>query len=193
MIALKECRGEAHQGNRWMPLSLFMKTGLTKYGVIKRKKHCSECEKIYRQKLYASKDRVWKDKKLEQQRMSDNLKRRREGVPELPMHIKEKRLTASYKRLENHYRFKTFIDNSELRDAVLASDKPLLQIAEECGWTTFRKKRGKKVGDSARLKRAIGILPSYTRGRKYYQYQVTVDVAERLAEALEIDSWKIGL
>jgi hypothetical protein len=69
----------------------------------------------------------------------------------------------------------------------------LLQIAEECGWMVFRKKRGKAVGDSARLKRAIGIQPSYSRGKKYYQHFVTVDVAERLIAALGIDPWEIGL
>jgi hypothetical protein len=170
VIDKRPCAYPLHEGPKYVPLTEFhTKRDSRQPGKVFYQPRCKQCDRHWALER-------WREK---YSRMTPR---------QLAGHNARRRKQHARRRRQDKY-----VANDLLREAVLASDKPLLQIAEECGWMVFRKKRGKAVGDSARLKRAVGIQPSYTRGKKYYQYQVTVDVAERLIKALGIDPWQVGM
>lgn len=86
----------------------------------------------------------------------------------------------------------------ELRAAVLASDVGWTTAARRLGW--IRSDTG--VGDGARLKRMVGVLPSYSTraraggGRHQYVYTTkTIDYvrAVQIADAYGLDYVDVGL
>jgi hypothetical protein len=194
--SVRKCFHPEHTGERAVPLSRH----LGGY-----KNICKDCRQIDERRRRASrtpeqieeqraKDRERKrsldEERLneirEQQRLRAERRRRRQGVPVRGRYKVGRDTRRRAQPIEK-------VENTSLREAVLASDKSLTQIADECGWNSYRKNKGRITGDSARLKRALGIIPSYTRGKKYYQHSVTIEVAERLIAALGIDPWEVGL
>ncbi len=84
------------------------------------------------------------------------------------------------------------VPNTPLRKAVLASDKALSDVCRTIGW--FRHDQRRNAPDTARLKRALGILPSYKSG---YAPKPTVKVnygtALAIVRALDFDPVDFGL
>ncbi len=87
---------------------------------------------------------------------------------------------------------------AELREAVLASGMPLSTICCQMGWLCTKRKRPTPGGDTARLKRTLGLLPNCTRGRTGKRYATTMDTinyhtAVRIAAAAGLDPVDVGL
>lgn len=90
------------------------------------------------------------------------------------------------------------VDVVPLRDAVLASDRPLSRIAHDLWGERAGNGRHTGVGDAARLKRLIGLLPMYTTrrgGQRYVRVAETIAYDKALAIALAIgrDPYEVGL
>lgn len=74
--------------------------------------------------------------------------------------------------------------NEALRQAVLAGDKSLTEIARDLGMVR---------PDTARLRRLLGISANGKGGRRYRQAGMSYDNAVRIASAADIDPVDVGL
>jgi hypothetical protein len=80
------------------------------------------------------------------------------------------------------------IDVAPLREAFLSSG---LSASELCVWLEWFKPNG--TADTSRLMRALGLLPSMSRGENRFARSIGVDRAALIADALGLDPWEAGL
>lgn len=82
----------------------------------------------------------------------------------------------------------------ELREAILASDVGWGTAAARLGWTRKHSSPYKSiVGDGARLKRDVGVLPRYTRGHAKRAETIDYDKAVKIADAYGFEYTDVGL
>lgn len=78
------------------------------------------------------------------------------------------------------------IDNTQLREAFLASRLSAREVAERCGWTY-----GGRQIDSSRVERSLGIKP-YREGYEP-QKRIEEENAIKIARAIGLAPYEIGL
>jgi hypothetical protein len=80
-----------------------------------------------------------------------------------------------------------------LREAFLASGLTFSHIARQCGWVRYQ--RGLEIGDATRVARLLG-LRDYKPGPGYprrVRERISYENATRLAEAIGVDPYEVGL
>jgi hypothetical protein len=88
------------------------------------------------------------------------------------------------------------VDPAPLREAFLASGLPANEVARRLGWMRPPPK-GKRspVPDQGRLRSALGLRP-YNPGHGYpmrMRSGLRHETAERIARAINVDPWEVGL
>jgi hypothetical protein len=90
------------------------------------------------------------------------------------------------------------VDVVPLREAFVASGLTGGEVAQRLGWTKPHWRyptTARPVGDQSRVKRVLG-LRQYNPGQGYpsrYRERMTYDMAVRMAEALNVDPFEVGL
>jgi hypothetical protein len=134
---------------------------------------CHACHRIGQRERHKRKkaDQAWMDKRRESGRLHAALKRRRQGVPELPRHIKDKRVTASQRRLENK---QLKVQREPLADfiqTIIDNGTTITEIAERV------------AVDQARI-RVILAGQFHKKGKVYSSDTVTLGFADKVIVAL---------
>jgi hypothetical protein len=80
------------------------------------------------------------------------------------------------------------IDLAPLREAFLRSGKTPADVARALGW---RKPNG--VADGPRVRRALGMRPAWSNGRKRLRQRCSYETAVKLADAIGVDPYEVGL
>jgi transcriptional regulator with XRE-family HTH domain len=76
-----------------------------------------------------------------------------------------------------------------LRDAFLVSDRSTSDVARGMGWF-----KGNGKANEGSVTAALGLRAVPTRkGCRYVRKTVDIDTAERLAKAIGVDPWEVGL
>jgi hypothetical protein len=84
-----------------------------------------------------------------------------------------------------------YVSNALLREACLYSNLTSPQIAQRIGWY----RDGTNMGDGLRVMRALGLV-KYQPGRGHepkYREELSVAVAQSIADAINVDYRDVGL
>jgi hypothetical protein len=75
-----------------------------------------------------------------------------------------------------------------LRTAFERSGLSASEVCRRLEWCGQRNKP-----DTTRLKRALGMKPSSSRGHRSWARVISIDRAALIADALDVDPWEVGL
>ena len=88
------------------------------------------------------------------------------------------------------------VDNAPFRERFLELTSNGTSMSTVCRRMGWLRRDGKNWGspDTRRLKKTLGLVPYNLKGKQgHVQRRITLDIAARLCEALELDPWEAGL
>lgn len=167
------CISPYHAGPRWLPVHSFRARSWAGERPLYLHGDCNACHKIAQRARYHryKHDEDWIDHRREQQRLYTYFKRRADGVPELPLQIKEKRTPESLKRLERKQRKVSRDPIANFIQGLIDDGCTIKQIADAVGV------------DQARMR--VILSGKFNKGGKVYESNfVTLGFADRVMVAV---------